>query len=168
MLDQANELIELFYKNRHHSSQNVCEVGHSEKFDFDYQILKTRRIIQSMASEDFGFISSSDQFRIWGSKLLLHDDQETVIKSLDHIKTLVLLDKSLCPRALGLVNHKLSKLSHFKHQDVEPLVFSSLLHLLPVTAKDKCCIGSVLSLINLFSSAPAFAALRLGLLYELW
>ena len=88
MLDQANELIELFYKNRRHhhsSSQNVCSEiggGHSENFDFDYQILKSRRIIQAMTSEEFGFISSSDQFKIWGSKLLLHDDQETVIKSL--------------------------------------------------------------------------------------
>ena len=88
--------------------------------------------------------------------------------SLDNIKTLVLLDKSLSPRALSLINHKLSKLSHFKHQNVQPLVFSSLLHLLPIMAKDKCCIGSVLSLINSFSSTPTFAALRLGLLYELW
>ena len=92
MLDQTNELIELFYKNRHRSSQDVCvAVGgrHSETFNFDYQILKSRRIIQAMTSEMFGFIRSSDQFRIWGSKLLLHDDHETVMKSLGKYHTLI-------------------------------------------------------------------------------
>ena len=89
MLDQTNELIELFYKNRHLSSQGVCVEGrHSETFNFDYIILKSRRIIQAMTSEMFGFIRSSDQFRIWGSKLLLHDDHETVMKSLGKYHTL--------------------------------------------------------------------------------
>ena len=167
VLNQINELVEFFYKNRR-ESEKLFDVQMYQMFDFDYTILKYMRIARDFRIMEFGFLNAKDQFRIWGSNLLLRDDQVNVFASLAKIKEIVKFDKSLSPRALTLINHKLSKLSHFKHQDVQPEIFSSLLNVLPIMAKDKCCVSAILSLINLFSANPAFGSLRLKLLYQLW
>ena len=106
--------------------------------------------------------------KTWGSKLLMNDDKSTIIKSVECFKTLLNADRNLGPRALALINHKLAKLSLFKHNQGDPKVYLHLLELIPLCARDKACIAPIINIINLLGNNHAFEPVRLKLLYQLW
>ena len=124
--------------------------------------------MQAAESDNFEFLNSKDQFKTWGSKLLMSDDKSTILKSVECLKTLLNADRNLCPRALALINHKLAKLSLFKHKQGDPKVYLHLLELIPLCARDKSCIAPIINIINLLGNNHAFEPVRLKLLYQLW
>ena len=78
--------------------------------------------------------------------MLKYDDSENLNKNLDEMKEILEQDKSLSPRALTLFLHKLSLLDKVKIQDEgNKKVVLKIIFMLPMLAKDKTCVASVLA-----------------------
>ena len=92
---------------------------------------------------------TQDKFRIIGANLLKYDDPENLDMNMSAMKSILEQDKNLSPRALTLFLHKLSMLEkNYIYDGDNKNVILKIIFMLPMLAKDKTCVASVLAFIN--------------------
>ena len=139
ILSIGSEIIHRFYKAESFSDETV-KFNVPEVFMFDQNIARACQFNEKVVS------NSQFLFKIAGSKLLAYNDPKSMNMSLDSIKQIITDDKSLSPRALTLLLHKMTMLEKSKanHKDI----IKKIIFMVPDLAKDKTCIASILAFIS--------------------
>lgn len=137
------------------------DVDHHNTFDVNISIAV--RVFESFSYEHLSLLSPRQKFHILCSKLLLTDCDATIHRILDDLQPILSRDRSLSPRALTLIMHKLSLITNIKK--TSSTVSKKLLETMVSLAKDKSCVASILAFINFMGNqssgaseaAPAFS-----------
>ncbi len=171
-------------KTRETLSKSLLSETLSAKFTWDSNIQRANFVLRSIAkSKDLTnapllrswmerltsceFQSLSKRNSLVASVLLNNSDQNILEDCLEVMIKMVVEEKSLAPKMLTLVLHKISRLSQKAFNENE-VAIHKLARVLPKLAVDKCCIAPILSVIGSFKFKPELTPLRLSLLQDLW